>query len=57
MRRTQVVRRRELFHADDRGAASGAMSQDCASHPAQPDYGNIVVHEILTPRATLLTAF
>ncbi len=52
MRRTQIVRRRELFDADNRGATSGAMSQDCASHSAQPDYRDIVAHTKFQPRTT-----
>lgn len=45
MRRTAIVHGPELFDADDRGATSSAMSQDCASHPAQTYYRNIVAHD------------
>lgn len=44
MGRTQIVCRRELFQADDRGAARREMGQDRASYSTQTYYGYVMAH-------------
>ena len=43
----------ELFQADDRRTARGAVGQDCASYPAQTYYRDVVAHA-LNQMATLV---
>jgi hypothetical protein len=44
MGRTEIVRRCELFQANNRRAARRELGQDRASYSTQTYYGYVVVH-------------